>query len=80
MSEYLNWLRQGSARHAVKIKGSTITVVPLDDSDEAISAFQSIVEEVLRRSSAGEFKADAYRTRKRPGHPYIRVRVRPSDD
>jgi hypothetical protein len=80
MSDYLDWLRQGTHGHAVEIKGRTITLTPRDDSYRALSDFQSVVDEVLRRSSAGEFKAEPYQSQKRPGNLYVSVVVRPIDE
>jgi hypothetical protein len=79
MSDYLDWLRQGSAEHAVTVKRGVITVTPLGASAEACHAFQPIAEKILRLARAGEFEAKSYETSKWPGK-YGRVDIWPNDD
>jgi hypothetical protein len=83
MSEYLDWLRRGSAMHATRDRGDSVQVMARDNSDEALKDFQSVAEEVVRRASKGEFKAIPHQSSERlipglAGKPYDMVVVRAS--
>ena len=75
---YYEELSEGSKIHKVtqaykrRIKNG-IRIMPADDSDECIAAFQDIVRHAIKRSSDEGYLVKKHSSSVRSGRPYIAV-------